>query len=567
MHQVQYQGVQYRNDRVVTPNYDFSGGIFATPNENRLATNEVVDMCNFDILNDGSLKMRPGFVISEMSGQATTTNEKFTDSYVFDKGDSYEVLGIYLGNLVKIPSRTVLVENVGQHLAMLQYKKKLYILGGGHFRVYDGTAVKDVTVPDGALTEDEKAANDLDYVKDGTIMSIYNGRIVISGIPADPNAVYYSQRNTPYFFDSTDANDLIEPTQEDNDRITALAPYAAGMLIFKRNSVYFVTSLGSTSESLLRLNIPTGTISPKTLVRFDNFLAFWGTDNKVYGIYGGSYYAMTRDRVQTYCLSDNIDYMLQQYDNVWKDKAVATYYDGKYILAVHYEVPNSDTTTLVLTKTFNLYTLGKDTQAIIQSPAWSTYDHIDILGFIQIPGEPLQMHGVYSTRIYKFYEDNGLDFDIYAEEPSTEYKAYTAYIKFRAYDMETPEHFKIFRAGWIQFSKTLRTDFQEFKHNLYVDGVKIYLPYLEDKQIDDFNNPGKDWSYSTTGVKWDDFYWESAKNPAYYFRINAKGRTVQNELKFKTYGKRLSILGTSFEYKTKYPQRHNANTDFKRGNN
>lgn len=560
MRNIQYQGVQYRNDRLITPYYDFSGGIFYTENQDRLANNEVSNMCNLDIMNDGSLKMRDAFVVSELTG--TILNDKrYEYAYVYDKGDSYEVLGLLDGDLVKIPSNEVLAEGYSNVVSMVQYKTNLYILGAGHFRVYDGTELKDVTVPEGALTEDEAAANDLDYVKDGVIMTVYNGRIVISGIPSEPNAVYYSQRNTPYFFDSTDASDILEPVQEDNDRIMALEPYASGLLIFKRNSVYIAMNVGSTSETLIRLNIPTGTISPKTIVRFDNFLAFWGTDNKVYGIYGGSYYAMTRDRVQTYCLSDNIDGMLQEYDNDWKGRAVATYYEGKYILAVHKEINN-----VVYTKTFNMYTLGRDTNTLIQQQSWSTYDHIDITGFIQIPDEPLQMFGVYTTRIFKFKKGDDLDFDMYDELSTTDDIAYTVYIKFKEYNMETPEHYKIFRAGWIQFSEVLRTEFQEFKHNLYIDKVWTYLSYNEDRQVEAFKAPEKEWSLTTTGTNWDDFYWSSNKNPAYYFRINSKGRTVQNELEFRTYGKKIYILGNSFEYKNKYPQRENSNTNFKRGN-
>ena len=65
MRNIQYQGVQYRNDRLITPYYDFSGGIFHTENADRLANNEVSDMCNLDIMTDGSLKMRDAFVVSE----------------------------------------------------------------------------------------------------------------------------------------------------------------------------------------------------------------------------------------------------------------------------------------------------------------------------------------------------------------------------------------------------------------------------------------------------------------------------------------------------------------------
>lgn len=176
------------------------------------------------------------------------------------------------------------------------------------------------------------------------------------------------------------------------------------------------------------------------------------------------------------------------------------------------------------------------------------------------------MYSNTSTRLYKFSEDAVADYDIYGTNTATHMEQYTVYIKFKNFNLEAPEHYKIFRAGWIQFNKAFRTDFKEFKHNLYIDNRFTYLPYLEDMQLDQFDNAPEKWSSDGADILWDDFYWAGKENNAYYFRINAKGRTIQNELKFKTYGRKVRILGTSLEVKLKYPQRNNFNTGFKRGN-
>lgn len=181
-------------------------------------------------------------------------------------------------------------------------------------------------------------------------------------------------------------------------------------------------------------------------------------------------------------------------------------------------------------------------------------------------GQAFYMYSNTSTRIYSFSDEATADYDIYGNENTTHQEQYTVYIKFKQFNLEVPEHYKIFRAGWIQFNKAYKTDFKEFKHNLYIDNRLVYLPYLEDMQLDQFDDAPDRWSSDGAKILWDDFYWAGTNNDAYYFRINAKGRTIQNELKFKTYGKRVRILGTSFEVKVKYPQRNRFNTGFKRGN-
>lgn len=567
MREIQYQPSQFRNDRNIASYYSYAGGIFDTENQDRLADNEVADMINFDIVNDGSLVMRDNFVLSSTIPTTVREDVSYTDVCTFDTGTSYEYIGLLNNNLVKIPSETVLFNNFGNKMATAQYGGRLYILGSGHFLVYDGTNIKTIAEYHksdiGSMTQDEKARNDLDFVKDGTILTVAQGRIIISGIPSEPNSVYMSEPWKPYFFDSKDLSDVIYPTQDDNDRVTALYNYADGLLIFKRSSIYLVGgTLGGSNTTLYRMNVPTGTMSPKTIKRVDNFLLFMGTDKHIYGIYGGSYYSINKDRVYIYLLSSSILNILSRISDVDRDKVTATYYNGAYIMAY----PIQDKDGLKKTETVNLYILDKTTNDILSSQAWGRYDHIDIKGFIETPGQDLMMYSNTSTRIYKFSKDASSDYDIYGKNPVTHLEQYTAYIKFKCFNMELPEYYKIFRAGWIQFNKAYKTDFKLFKHNIYIDNKLTYLPYIEDMGVDQFDEAPSRWSSDGANILWDDFYWTGKENNAYYFRINAKGRTIQNELKFQTYGAKLSILGTSFELKVKYPQRNKFNTGFQRGN-
>lgn len=567
MREIQYDVSQYRSDRAIVPYYSFAGGIFDTQNADRLANNEVADMINLDVVNDGSLKMRKNIVLSDILATTISEDKTYSDVAVFDAGSSYEIIGILDNDIVKIPTEEVLVADFGSSMSTVQYGTRLYILGNGKLMVYDGTDIKTLEEYHKAdidlLTEEEKERNDLTFVKDGKFITVAQGRLIISGIPSEPNSVYMSEPWKPWFFDSKDLADVIYPTQDDNDRVTALVEYADGLMIFKRASIYMVSGvLAGSDTSMYRMNVPTGTMSPKTIQRIDNFLVFLGTDLKVYGIYGGSYYSMNKDRVSIYLLSGTIENLLKRISTIDREKVCAVYHEGVYIMAI----PLQDKDNNYYTETLNMYVLDKTTNDIINTQSWGRYDHVDIKGFIEIPGQPLNMYSNKSTRIYKFSDDATADYDINGEDTETHLMQYEVYIKFKNFNLEAPEHYKLFRAGWIQFSPVFKEDFKEFKHNVYIDNRQIYLPYLEDMQTDQFRNTPKEWSSDGAPILWDDFYWAGTDNAAYYFRVNAKGRTIQNEIRFSTYGKKLSILGTSYEVKLKYPQRNRFNTGFKRGN-
>lgn len=567
MREIQYEATQYGKDRVIVPYYSFAGGIFDTKNSDRLANNEVADMINLDVINDGSLRMRDHIVLSDIISGAIKEDVTYSDVAVFDAGTSYEIIGILNNNIVKIPTEEVLVEGFGESMATVQFGNRLYILGNGKFMVYDGTKIEDIETFHKAdieiLTDEEKERNDLTFVKDGKYITVSQGRIIIAGIPTEPNSVYMSEPWKPWFFDSKDLADVIYPSQDDNDRVTTIKEYADGLLIFKRSSIYMVSgTLAGSNTTMYRMNVPTGTMSPKTIQRIDNFLVFLGTDKKVYGIYGGSYYSMNKDRVSIYTLSGTVDNLFNRLLDVDREKVCSVYHNGIYIVAL----PIADKDGNYHTETLNMYVLDKTTNDIISSQAWGRYDHLDIKGFIEIPGQPLNMYSNKSTRIYKFSDTASSDYDINGNNPETNTEQYTVYIKFKNFNMDVPENYKIFRAGWVQFSPVYKEDFKEFKHNIFVDNRKTYLPYLEDMQIDQFMRTPNKWSSDGAQILWDDFYWGGNENSAYYFRINAKGRTLQNELQFQTYGKKISILGTSFEVKLKQPQRNRFNTGFKRGN-
>lgn len=562
MREIQYQPVQFLKDRNVISYYSYAGGIFDTENSDRLNDNEVANMFNFDIVGDGSLASRAHFVKSELSPQTVETDKSYADVVEFDRGTAYEIIGILNNKVVKIPSNEVLVDNFGPSMNAVQYGTRLYLLGNGHLMVYDGTKIEEIEVYHKAeidkLTDEEKARNDLDFIKNGKFLTISMGRLIISGIDTEPNSVYFSNANMPWFFDSKDLGDVLYPTQADNDRVTALEDYADGVIVFKRESIYM---LASDTSNMYRMNVPTGTMSPKTIKRVDNFLVFLGTDKKVYGIYGGSYYSMNKDRVFIYSLSENVNSILSKIKDTDREKVVATFYNGIYMLA--YPIINNGKE---ITETLNLYVLGRTSQEIIDSQAWGRYNHVDIKGFINIPGQSLNMYSRNSTRIYKFDKSSIIDYDIYGNNPKENTEQYTLYIKFKEFNMEIPEHYKIFRAGWIQFNKIHRTDIKEFKHNVYIDKRKIYLAYNEDQRENQFYPPEDKWSSDGNDILWDDFYWVGNENAAYYFRINAKGRTIQNEIELVPYNTDVKILGTSFELKVKYPQRNNMNNRFKRGN-
>lgn len=561
MRSLEYSVSEYRDDRYVMPYYNFGGGIYDTNNSDRLSNNEYACAYNLDVVNDGSLIMRDNFVVSDTSPSPVAEDKNYESVTVFDAGNSYDIIGILDNNIVKIPSNTVIYENFGKTMNSVQFGGRLYMIGNGKLLVYDGDKCEDIATfykdEIDKMTEEEKQRNDLEFVVKGTILTVAQGRLIISGIPDEPNDVYFSEPFSPWYFNSKDFWDVVYPNHSDNDRVTHLEEYADGILIFKRSSIYaLLGTIGGADTQLYRINAPTGTMSPKTVRRVDNFLMYVGTDKKVYALYGVDKY-----KLNVYILSGKISNKMSTIDDTERENIVATYYKGKYMIVHHKNVDNK-----IVSESLNLYVLDNVNTDIISNPIWSFYNHIDIWGFIEIPGQDLQMYGRYSTRIYKYSATATEDYDINNEVADRDTIPYTVYIKFKEYNLDLPESNKIFRAGWIQFDKIDRTQVKDFKHNVYIDKRQIYLAYNEDQGIDQFGPSESKWSSDGSNVLWDDFYWGGANNYSYYFRINAKGRTVQNELKFTTYGEKLSILGTSFELKVKHPQRKRFNTGFQRGN-
>lgn len=561
MRRLEYSNIQYRNDRTIVPYYNFGGGIYDTTNFDRLTNDEFSKSYNLDVCIDGSLQMRDNFILSDISPATPDLTNNYESVTVFDRGNSYEIIGIYKNNIVKIPTNEVVYENMGSTMNSVQYGNRLYMIGNGNLLVYDGTKCEPIATfhkeDIDRMTEEEKARNDLDFVKDGKILTVVQGRLIIAGMPTEPNSVYMSDPWKPWFFDSKDLKDVVYPNQSDNDRVTHITEYSDGILIFKRESIYAMTgTIGGADTQLYRVNAPTGTMSPKTVKIVDNFLMYLGTNMQVYALY-----SIDKYRVNIYNLSNKIDNKMQELSLIDRENAVATYYKGKYMIVHHFEKEGK-----VMSEGLNLYVLDNTNNQLVDNPIWAFYNHIDIWGYIEIPGQDLQMYGRYTTRLYKYDKEANEDYDIYDENANGDSVPYEVYIKFKEYNLEAPEHFKIFRAGWIQFDKIDRTELRTFKHNVYIDRRLIYLAYNEEQGIDQFGPTQGKWSSDGNQVLWDDFYWGGNQNYAYYFRVNAKGRTIQNELKFTTFGQKLKILGTSFEVKLKYPQRNKFNTGFKRGN-
>ena len=279
LRQLQYSDELYKGSRFLVPYYDLGGGIYDTPNSDRLSDNEYSLAYNLDVDNDGSLVMRDNFVLSDTSPSSIDVNSHYESVTVFDTGTAYEIIGILNNNIVKIPSNTVIYSDMGATMNSVQYGGVLYMIGNGKLLIYNGTECKKIeeyySEEIGKLTEEERQRNDLDFVKDGKIITVIQGRLCISGITGEPNDVYFSEPFMPWYFDSKDFKDVIYPVHSDNDRVTYLAEYADGLLIFKRESIYVVTgTIGGTDTQLYRINAPTGTMSPKTIKRVDNFLLY-----------------------------------------------------------------------------------------------------------------------------------------------------------------------------------------------------------------------------------------------------------------------------------------------------
>ncbi len=174
----------------------------------------------------------------------------------------------------------------------------------------------------------------------GTVFESFNSRAFVSGCRFGVNTVYFSKRNNPLYFPSSnvayfgDKSAAVTALVAQNDRLIAFKAHKIGICSTINYSEYntelIILGKANKRGTLERMDIKTvntgiGCTYPETLINCANRLVFLGSDMKVYTITSSANYLQ-----RLYKISENIDGLL--FDVQINHNAFAADYKGHYML-------------------------------------------------------------------------------------------------------------------------------------------------------------------------------------------------------------------------------------------
>ena len=192
----------------------------------------------------------------------------------------------------------------------------------------------------------------------GNIFEVFEDRLFVAGVTAEPLTTYYSGIATPTTFSGSD---LVKPLGTDS--ITHLENYYGQLLIFKQESIWKLTFVYDSVVSLYvpKLEIQSnnyGACSRKSVTWLENDVWFFtgrevraiGYKDQQIGVLG----------VNSSVLSENIKETLKLIDVANYDQCVCAYNNRRFYLAVPITDDTNDTTFVCHTLYSNSWTKYTD---------------------------------------------------------------------------------------------------------------------------------------------------------------------------------------------------------------
>lgn len=177
-----------------------------------------------------------------------------------------------------------------------------------------------------------------------TVSESFNSRAYLSGCKKQGNAVFYSKKNNPLYFPSSnisyfgDKSGVVTAFSQQNDRLIVFKAHQIGICSKISSSEYNteLIILGKSDKrttfekmDISSINTGIGCICPETLVNCANRLVFLGTDKKIYTITSSANYLQ-----RLYKLSDKIGNTLSSISI--DGNAFAVNYKGHYMLFINH---------------------------------------------------------------------------------------------------------------------------------------------------------------------------------------------------------------------------------------
>lgn len=494
----------------------FEKGINDKDSPNLIADNALVDAENA-ILGFGHTTKRYGYV---KHAELTTP---ITKLYEYHKNDGTKETLVVSNSELHKEDAGVLSALTGvltsDNAKLIVYKDRdindvVLIADGGKLKVYDGTEVKEVTPHTASTSEQtDPGSNDLANLTNFRTLAIKKDRIFTAAHPTQKNRVSFCHHDATIgyaVYDYFPATFFFDVATDDNDEIVELKVFRDAIVIFCKRSIWALYGDGRTLQDyeLIKINVPAGCIAPNSIVPVGNSL-FYLSDEHVYELFNTEQNFLSANIISTVpSTRSSIDNTLNGISREDKEKAVGTYYDGKYYLSFPSGV-----------------TLVFDTDIL----AWTKFTNIQANSFLNREG--VLYFATNTGKIYKFdetvYNDDG--------QPIP-FKIVTKNLDF-GYQVQD----KKFRRLWT-IAKQYEAEQSSFT-------VKAKIDYVETEITDISTDQSLVWDEGN----WDQVYWDFVDVVQNELRIRERGTNIQLIVTNNELDQPLVLYGLVLQYKLKRP--------------
>ncbi|MFC5775161.1 hypothetical protein [Ectobacillus antri] len=404
------------------------------------------------------------------------------------------------------------------------------IADGGMLKRYNGIDVAVVT-PHLPNTQEQEnpGLNELGNLSAFRALTMHKGRLYAAAHPVHKNRVSFSHIDPTLGFSVYDyfpAVNFFDIATNDNDEIIELRTFRDTLVIFCRNTIWALYGNTTSEFQLLKINVPTGCVAPKSVTAVENNL-FYLSDTHVYALFATDF-----NTVSAQVISDKVENTLKGISSSEKAKATGVFHENKYYLSF----PSG------LTLVYDV---------LLQ--AWTKYTNIQANTFLVREGR--LFFGSENKNVYRFG-------DVYHDEG----QPIPFLLKTKRLDFGSMMNDKKLRRMWIQSKQ-----YEESASGYTIDAVfedetkRLVSNIINDELFPKWDEDPWDtavWDAvphsNPNSAKWDEAVWDSSRWDFLEIqqeevRIREKSRTLQlvisNDVRYQP----VTIYGIEFEYKPRKP--------------
>lgn len=310
----------------------FSGGQASATRANLLRMDQYADSLNMDISNTGEIVTRRGTKhVGPQSGGYVQELIHFETPTISQLVGFNYGLHYYDGSGWTTHTSFTGSDPYGR-VSVVQGVDKLYFVTGElGLRSYDGTTITDLT--GGTNTHPPVGAR---------ILAWHTDRLVAAGMPAEPDAIYFSQFLEPQTWNRTTWQ--IRVGAGEGDPITGLVPWTNyNLVVLKRRSIWVVNTdptLQPAEFTISPVHKRIGVVAPQTAVQVGSDILVL-TDSGVRSI--TRTIASERQNEVGEALSEPVKDILDRITTTEMHRCCATYWNHRYMLSLPLDgstVPN-----------------------------------------------------------------------------------------------------------------------------------------------------------------------------------------------------------------------------------